>query len=157
MPNDYARTHTSANPPDPREKNNFIFSPPVGWGGSLNNIVNGLPTRWGNPLPWQNTPETPNLVGKNDATDDVRPGLGWDGVAKLQKFVSDGGVLLTVMDTAQFASGVGLTSGVGTSISEKMKIVGSVVGMRLIDGASPIAYGYGEKVAAYCDNGPIFS
>ena len=38
-----------------------------------------------------------------------------------------------------------------------MKIVGSVVGTRLVDGASPIAYGYGEKVAAYCDNGPVFS
>ena len=41
--------------------------------------------------------------------------------------------------------------------SEKLKIVGSVVGTRLVDGASPIAYGYGEKVAAYCDNGPVFS
>src|SRR5258707_4134681 len=38
-----------------------------------------------------------------------------------------------------------------------MKIVGCVVGTRLVDGASPIAYGYGEKVAAYCDNGPVFS
>jgi hypothetical protein len=157
IPYDYASTQTIAKTPDLREKYDVILFPPVGWGGSLNNIVNGLPTRWGNPLPWQNTPETPNLVGKNDATDDVRPGLGWDGVAKLQKFVSDGGVLLTVMDTAQFATGVGLTSGVSTSVSEKMKIVGSVVGTRLIDGASPIAYGYGEKVAAYCDNGPIFS
>ena len=35
--------------------------------------------------------------------------------------------------------------------------MGSVVGTRLVDGASPIAYGYDEKVAAYCDNGPIFS
>jgi len=90
----------------------------------------------------------------------IRPticALGWDGVAKLQKFVNDGGVFLTVMDTAQFASGVGMTSGVSTSNSEKLKIVGSVVGTRVVDGASPIAYGYSERVAAYCDNGPIFS
>jgi len=32
-----------------------------------------------------------------------------------------------------------------------------VVGARVVDGASPIAYGYSEKVSAYCDNGPIFS
>src|SRR5260370_4835609 len=38
-----------------------------------------------------------------------------------------------------------------------MKIVGAVVGKRSVDGGSPIAYGYEEKVAAYCDNGPIFS
>jgi len=66
-------------------------------------------------------------------------------------------VLLTVMDTSQFASGIGITTGVSSSQAEKMKIVGSVVGTRLVDGASPIAYGYGEKVAAYCDNGPVFS
>ena len=38
-----------------------------------------------------------------------------------------------------------------------MKIVGAIVGTRLVDAASPIAYGYDEKVSAYCDNGPIFS
>src|SRR5260370_26251711 len=61
------------------------------------------------------------------------------------------------MDTAQFAAGIGITTGVSRSHAEKMKIVGSVVGTRLVDGASPIAYGYNEKVAAYCDNGPVFS
>jgi hypothetical protein len=157
IPYDYASTQTIASNPDLREKYDVILFPPVGWNGTLNNIINGLPMNWGNPLPWQNTPETPNLVGKNDATDDIRPGLGWEGVAKLQKFVSDGGVLLTVMDTAQFASGIGVTAGVTTATSDKMKIVGSVVSTRLVDAASPIAYGYNEKVSAYCDNGPIFS
>jgi len=33
----------------------------------------------------------------------------------------------------------------------------SVLGARLVDSASPIAYGYSDKVAVYCDNGPIFS
>src|SRR5438477_5821829 len=142
IPYDYVSTQTIAKNADLRDKYDVILFPPVGWGGSPNNIINGLPTSWGNPLPWQNTPETPNLVGKNDSTDDLRPGLGWDGVAKLQKFVSDGGVLLTVMDTAQFASGVGMTSGVNSSKSEKLKIVASVVGTRLVESASRIAYGY---------------
>jgi hypothetical protein len=157
IPYDYASTQTIAGTPDLREKYDVILFPPIGWGGSLDNIINGLPTDWGNPLPWQNTPETPNLVGPNDATADIRPGLGWDGVAKLQKFVNDGGVLLTVMDTSQFAVALGMATGVSSSHAEKMKIVGSVVGTRLVDGASPIAYGYGEKVPAYCDNGPVFS
>ena len=157
IPYEYASTQTIAKNADLREKYDVILFPPVGFNGSLSNIVNGLPTGWGNPLPWKNTPETPNLVGKNDSTDDLRPGLGWEGVARLQKFVSDGGVLVTVMDTAQFAAGVGMATGVNASNSDKLKIVGSVVGTRLVDGASPIAYGYGEKVSAYCDNGPIFS
>jgi len=157
VPYDYASTQTIAGTPDLREKYDVVLFPPIGGGGSLNNIVNGLPTDWGNPLPWERTELTPNLVGKNDSTPDMRPGLTWAGVAKLQKFVSDGGVLLTVMDTAQFASQAGLTSSVNSTNSEKLKIIGSVVGTRLVDGASPIAYGYGEKVAAYCDNGPVFS
>jgi hypothetical protein len=157
IPYDYASTQTIAKNANLREKYDAILFPPVGWGGSLNNVVNGLPTNWGNPLPWLNTPETPNLVGQNDSTEDMRPGLGWDGVAQLQKFVSEGGVLLTVMDTANFASAIGMTTGVSSGEAGKLKIVGSVVGTRLVDGASPIAYGYGEKISAYCDNGPVFS
>jgi len=157
IPYDYTSTQTIAGTENLREKYDVILFPPVGWGGSLNSIINGLPTEWGNPLPWQNTPETPNLVGKNDATADLRPGLGWEGVAQLQKFVNNGGVFLTVMDTSQFAAGIGITTGVSTSNAEKMKIVGAVVETRVVDGASPIAYGYSEKVPAYCDNGPVFS
>src|SRR5215475_3349654 len=157
IPYDYSSTQSIAGGPDLRERYDVILFPPVGGAGSFHNIVDGLPTAWGNPLPWEKTELTPNLVGKNDSTPDMRPGLSWAGVAKLQKFVSDGGVLLTVMDTAQFASQAGLTSSVSSANSEKLKIIGSVVGTRLVDGASPIAYGYGEKVAAYCDNGPVFS
>jgi hypothetical protein len=116
-----------------------------------------MPMAWGNPLPWKNTLATPNLVGKNDSTDDMRPGLGWYGLAKLQAFVQKGGVLLTATDTSRFATETGLTTGVSTSSSQKMKIVGSVLGARLVDGASPIAYGYDEKLSVYCDNGPVFS
>ncbi len=131
--------------------------PPVGFFSSPTAIINGLPSAWGNPLPWKNTPETPNLVGKNDSTDDMRPGLGWEGVANLQNFVAKGGVLLTATDTSRFALSIGLADGVSVSNAQKMKIVGSVVGTRLVDAASPIAYGYDEKLSAYCDNGPVFS
>jgi hypothetical protein len=78
-------------------------------------------------------------------------------VAKLQDFLARGGVLLTATDTSQFALSVGFANGVSVSAPEKMRIVGAIVGTRLVDPASPIAYGYDEKVSAYCDNGPIFS
>jgi hypothetical protein len=142
---------------DLNAKYDVILFPPVGFFSSPTAIINGLPSAWGNPLPWKNTPETPNLVGKNDSTDDMRPGLGWGGVANLQNFVAKGGVLLTATDTSRFALSIGLTDGVSVGNAQKMKIVGSVVGTRLIDAASPIAYGYDEKLSAYCDNGPIFS
>jgi Zinc carboxypeptidase len=157
IPFDYISTQTIAKMDDLNAKYDVILFPPVGYFSSPTAIINGMPMAWGNPLPWKNTPETPNLVGKNDSTEDMRPGLGWDGLAKLQVFVQKGGVLLTATDTSRFAAEIGLVTGLSARNSERMKIVGSVVGTRLVDGASPIAYGYGEKVAAFCDNGPIFS
>lgn len=157
IPYDYMSTQAIAKISDLRAKYDVILFPPVGYNAGVNAVVNGIPTAWGNPLPWKNTPETPNLVGKNDSTDDLRPGLGWEGVAHLQEFVERGGVLLTATDTSSLALSLGLVDGISTQNANKMKIVGSVVGTRLVDEASPIAYGYDEKGAAYCDNGPIFS
>jgi zinc carboxypeptidase len=156
IPYDYMSTQALARIPDLNANYDVILFPPVGWNSGTTRIVDGLPTSWGNPLPWLNTPETPNL-GKNDSTPDMRPGLGWDGVAKLQSFLAKGGVLLTATDTSQFALSLSMANGVTASNSEKMKIVGAIVGTRLVDAGSPIAYGYDEKVSAYCDNGPIFS
>ena len=157
IPYDYISTQAIAKIADLNSRYDVILFPPVGYASSSTAIINGLPSAWGNPLPWKNTPETPNLVGKNDSTDDVRPGLGWDGVARLQSFVQKGGVLLTATDTSRFALSIGLADGVSAGNAQRMKIVGSVVSTRLVDGASPIAYGYDEKLSAYCDNGPIFS
>ncbi|HYL65034.1 MAG TPA: M14 family zinc carboxypeptidase [Candidatus Methylomirabilis sp.] len=157
VPYDYISTQTVSKIADLNAKYDVILFPPVGFFSSPTAIVNGLPTAWGNLLPWKNTPETPNLVGKNDSTDDMRPGLGWDGAAYLQSFIEKGGVLLTAADTSRFALSIGFAEGVSVSNAQRLKIVGSVVGTRLVDGASPIAYGYDEKLSAYCDNGPIFS
>jgi hypothetical protein len=157
IPYDYISTQTVSRTDDLNAKYDVILFPPVGFFSSPTAVINGLPSAWGNPLPWKNTPETPNLVGKNDSTDDMRPGLGWEGVRNLQSFVAKGGVLLTAADTSRFALSIGLADGVSVGTAQKMKIVGSVVGTRLVDGQSPIAYGYGEKLSVYCDNGPIFS
>lgn len=156
IPYDYMSTQAIAKIPDLNAKYDVILFPPVGW-NSPSTVIEGLSTSWGNPLPWMNTPETPNLVGQTDATPDMRPGLGWEGVAKLRDFVAKGGVLLTATDTSQFALSIGLGNGVSASTSEKMKVVGAVVGTRLVDATSPIAYGYDDKTSAYCDNGPVFS
>jgi Zinc carboxypeptidase len=157
IPYDYISTQIVAKTDDLNAKYDVILFPPVGFNASSTAVINGMAANWGNPLPWKNTPETPNLVGKNDSTDDMRPGLGWQGVAHLQSFVSKGGVLLTASDTSRFALSIGLADSVSVGAAQKMNIVGSVVGTRLVDSASPIAYGYEEKLSAYCDNGPIFS
>jgi hypothetical protein len=130
-----------------------IIFPPVGRG--VEGIVNGLPM-WGNALPWKKTAETPNL-GSEDQTDDMRPGLGWIGVAHLQDFARNGGLLLTAMDTADVAVSSGLTPGLSIAQRQRLRIVGSVVRSKMVDAASPIAYGYGDNLALWCENGPIFN
>ena len=45
----------------------------------------------------------------------MRPGLGYDGLAHLKKFVEKGGLLITCEDTAQFAIDTGLAPGVSVA------------------------------------------
>jgi Zinc carboxypeptidase len=155
IPYDYISTQTVAKTPDLNAKYDVILFPPLGGFGNPSLIIKGLPTEWGNPLPWKKTPETPNL-GVNDSTDDVRPGLGWEGLEHLQNFVARGGVLVTVADTANFAASYGLLDGVSVTQAQRMRIIGTVVKTRIVDDASPIAYGYGDTLSAYCNNGPVF-
>ncbi|HLV96192.1 MAG TPA: M14 family zinc carboxypeptidase [Candidatus Acidoferrales bacterium] len=154
IPYTYINTQTVAHENDLRSKYDVILFAPVGHANPTA-IIDGMPTGWGNPLPWENTPQTPN-IGKLDSTPDMRPGLGWEGVAHLQEFVRQGGVLVTTMDTSDFAVTLGLTPGVSVARPNHMKIIGSVVKARFVDSASPIAYGYDGSLSVYCDNGPIF-
>jgi hypothetical protein len=111
---------------------------------------------YGNPIPWKTTTLTPNL-GKIDSTDDMRPGLGWTGLMNLQKFVQSGGVFITVDDTTDLAVSTGFTPGVSIARPSRLKAIGDILRMKTVDSASPIAYGYGDSLAMYCMNGPIFN
>ena len=89
IPYSYISDHVIRDTPNLREKFDVIIFPPVG--GSAQSIVNGTPMR-GDPVPWKFSELTPN-IGKIDSTDDIRPGMGWAGLANLQKFLREGGVL----------------------------------------------------------------
>lgn len=153
VPFTYISTQDAARDADLKRKYDVIIFAPVGRGAAA--IINGLPM-YGNPLPWKTTALTPNL-GKTDETDDMRPGLGWTGLMNLQKFVSSGGVLITSMDTSDFAVSYNLTPGVSTGRPNRLRAIGDILRMKTVDSASPIAYGYGESLAMYCSNGPIFN
>jgi len=153
VPYSYINTQQVANDDNLNAKYDVIVFAPVGRGPEA--IVNGMPM-WGNPLPWKKTPDTPNL-GSEDQTDDMRPGLGWIGVAHLQQFVRRGGLLMTSMDTSDLAVSSGFTPGLSIAQRQRLRIVGSVVRSKMVDAASPIAYGYTDNLALWCDNGPIFN
>jgi Zinc carboxypeptidase len=153
VPYTYISTQDVATDGDLRSKFDVVLFPPVGRGAGQQ-IITGLPM-YGNPLPWKTTPLTPN-IGKIDSTDDMRPGLGWEGLANLQKFVRSGGVLIAVDDTANFAIQYGFTAGVAVTPAQRLKITGAVLRSKVVDAASPIAYGFEENLSIYSSDGPIF-
>ena len=152
VPFTYISTQDVSRDPNLKSKYDVILFAPVGRGSQA--IINGLPM-YGNPLPWKKTDLTPNL-GSIDETDDMRPGLGWNGLQNLQKFVRDGGVFITVDDTTDFAVNYGFTQGVTLNRSQRLRAVGVILRTKAVDSASPIAYGYGDSLAMYCSNGPIY-
>jgi hypothetical protein len=153
IPFEYISTQEASRDANLRAKYDVILFPPGG--GNAQSIVQGMPM-WRNPMPWKNSPDTPN-IGTYAQTDDIRPGLGWTGVANLESFVRQGGVLVAVENTAQFAITFGLTSGVAMNSPTGNAVVGSLLRSRLVDDASPIAYGVKDSLAVYSSGGESFS
>ncbi|WP_426689656.1 M14 family zinc carboxypeptidase [Rhodanobacter ginsengiterrae] len=155
IPYDYINTQDVAKGGNLRAKYDVILFAPIG-DASTQQIIDGMPM-WGNPLPWKTTALTPN-IGHIDATDDIRPGLGQAGLARLKQFVHDGGLLVTAEDTARFAIDSGLAPGVFVTPGNKLKVVGSVLQAKFIDRRSPIAASYRrDELALYSAAGQSFS
>ncbi len=154
VPFEYISTQTVSREPDLRSKYDVIIFAPVGR-ASAEQIVNGTPM-WGNVVPWKKTALTPNL-DKTDQTDDMRPGLGFSGLAHLREFVEGGGLLITCEDTAQFAVEEGFAPGVFVTLRHNDKVVGSVLGAVLVDQSQPVAYGYGPHLGVYSADGMSFT
>lgn len=152
IPYDYISTQDVARETELRSKYDVILFPPTG--GSPLAIVQGLPM-WRNPMPWRNSPETPN-IGTWAQTDDIRPGLGWRGLENLERFVRSGGVLVTVDNTAEFAMQFGLVHGVAPNQGQGTRVVGSLLRSRIVDAASPIVYGVRDSLAVYSPAGEAF-
>ena len=154
IPYDYISTQDVAKNATLNTKYDVILFPPAG-GGNPQSIIQGLP-EWRNPLPWKQTPETP-AMGKLDQTDDMRPGLGWQGLANLESFVRHGGVLVGVENTADLAVQFGLANGVSVNQPRRGEVVGSLLRSRIVDDESPIVYGVKDSLALYSANGQSFN
>ncbi|MGH7651696.1 MAG: M14 family zinc carboxypeptidase [Gemmatimonadaceae bacterium] len=152
IPYAYISVQDAAKDPSLNSKYDVILFPPGG--GSPQSIVAGLPM-WRNPMPWKKTALTPNIA--IDETDDIRPGLGLTGLANLATFVKNGGVLVTVENTADLAVNFGLASGVSLNQPPRLHVVGSLLRTKVVDDASPIAYGLRDSLAVYSDDGSSFS
>jgi hypothetical protein len=117
-------------------------------------IVNGLPMN-GPPIPWRRSALTPNLAGV-DSTDDVRPGIGLEGMASLNQWLAAGGVLITEGGTSGIFTEYGVTRGVDITPAKQLRASGGIYRAVMKDARSPIAYGYADTLAVYFNQVPLF-
>jgi hypothetical protein len=137
-----------------RQKYDVIVFPHAG-GGAQGLVYGGV--QGNEPRPYKKTAETPHL-GIQDSTDDMRGGLGYDGLQELIKFVQQGGVLITEGGTATIFPEFNLTPGINVEQGEGLYVRGSVLKTMLGDRTSPVLYGYDQNaLAVYFNQGPIFS
>ncbi len=138
-----------------RSRYDVIIFPHVG--GSAQSQVEGMPMTGDLPLPYRRSEATPNLGGV-DESDDIRGGMGWDGLVELARFVQEGGTLITEGSTATIFPEYGITSGVTVESPEGLITPGSVHRGIITDPTSPLVYGFaGDQVPVYFKGDVVLS
>jgi hypothetical protein len=135
-----------------RAKYDVIVFPHVG--GSSQSVVNGI--SGAEPVPYKKSDLTPNL-GVQDSADDIRGGMGIEGLFELYRFVRDGGTLIVEGSTSTLFPDFGFTSGVSIESPSQLFVRGSVMRGVVADRRSPIAYGYDAQVPVYFSQAPVLN
>ncbi len=136
-----------------RQRYDVIIFPDVG--GSVQSMVNGIAKTGASPLPYRKTAEFQSL-GTPDASDDIRGGMGFEGVKNLYDFVQQGGTLIVEGSTSTLMPGYNLTPGVTIEEPDSLFVRGSIVRGVISDMQSPIVYGYGhDQLPVYFNQGPV--
>jgi hypothetical protein len=92
-----------------------------------------------------------------DTTDDIRGGMGIQGIARLTEFVENGGLFITVGGNASIPIDYGMVTGVTIQDARDLKARGSILSTVFADRRSPIAYGYDERLAVYFNQAPLLN
>ena len=138
-----------------RAKYDVIIFPHVG--GTAQSQVNGMAMTGTAPLPYKKTDKTPNL-GFVDQTDDIRGGMGLEGLMNLAKFVQEGGTLITEGSTTTIFPEYAITSGVTVETPAQLFVRGSILRGKWADAKSPLAYGYeNADLPVYFNQVPVLN
>jgi hypothetical protein len=138
-----------------RAKYDVIVYPSVG--GTVQAQVNGIPKTGPDPIPYKKSELTPNL-GVQDSSDDIRGGMGLDGLLELAKFVQAGGTLIAEGSTTAIFPEYGITSGVTVEHPAPLFARGSIMRGVFADKKSPIAYGFdGNQLPVYFNQDPVLN
>ena len=135
--------------------------------------IQGLPKKW-SPMPFKKTPETP-AFGTPAESDDITGGIGWEGMQQIQKFVEDGGLMITLGSGTMLALEGGIVRGVRRSSggvprstqgggtesaaaaqNAETRTPGAHVRVTIDRPESPIAYGYPVHTWVFRQNFPLY-
>jgi zinc carboxypeptidase len=136
--------------------------------------IHGIPKAWG-PMPFKKTKQTPSH-GTPASSDDITGGIGWEGLAQVQKFAESGGVLITLGSGTMLALEGGIVRGIrrdsggvprsaaggGTesaqaAVESVTRTPGSHVRVSFAQPDHPIAYGYPAHTYVFRQNYPLYA
>ncbi len=132
----------------------LVFGPagPAGR-GDARTIVGGIERRFG-PLAYKKSAQFPRL-GAFDHSDDITGGMGLVGVRNLERFVQQGGRLVTIGSANTVPVDYGIVKGFDIRRPDGLLIPGSILRLEQDEKAHPALVGYRDSVGAYFGNGPI--
>ena len=136
--------------------------------------IHGIPKAWG-PMPYEKTARTPNL-GTPASSKDITGGVGWVGMAHLQRFVDGGGLMITLSSGSLLPIEGGMVRGIrrdsggvdrsaqgggaeAASASEgaETRTPGSHVRVTFLAPHNPIAYGYRDHTFVFRENEALYA
>jgi hypothetical protein len=136
--------------------------------------IQGIPKAWG-PMPFKKTAATPSH-GTPASSDDITGGIGWSGVAELQRFVDSGGLLITLGSGSMLPLEGGIVRGVrresggvprstqggGTAAAAAAndavtRTPGAHLRVTFARPDHPIAYGYPARTYVFRQNFPLYA
>ena len=136
--------------------------------------IEGLPKAW-SPMPFKKTPQTPSF-GTPAESDDITGGIGYEGLAQIQRFIEDGGLMVTLGSGSMLALEGGLvrflrrssggvprsTAGGGAASSAAAqqagtRTPGAHVRVTFDRPEHPIAYGYPTHTWVFRQNFPLYN
>ena len=101
------------------------------------------------------TPEFPNL-GQPVASDDITGGPGWSGLAALERFVKEGGVLMTLGNGSTLALDGGLVRHVRRAVETGIRTPGVELRAHFLKPDHPLAYGYQGTTSVFRADYPVY-
>lgn len=123
-------------------------------GGAGPQWIHGVDAKWG-PLPFTETAEFPSH-GQPSNTRDMTGGPGFMGMAELERFLDEGGTLITIENAARLATETGLVRELQQFSPSGLFHPGSVVSAKARRPNHPIMYGFPDVTHVFRGNGVLW-